>query len=276
MHDKICCLRIDVDTKAGLKAGVPEILKTLARQSAKASFFLTTGPDDFAVSALRVFREKDFLEKIITLKSSYINLASGNQSSGLRKTAESILSDGHEIGLHGYSHFRWIAFFNTEKSKFFFKRMLQGIDEFISSTGFSPSFSGAPGWKASVELLRMQDSLGFEFASDVRANAPFYPLTENGTRLKTLQIPVTLPTLDECLVSKISINPAFKDGDVYCAHAELEGIKYKYFFEKILRKNKNAGISFLPLSSLKERGKGEYRKIRTSSVPGRNNPLSVA
>jgi hypothetical protein len=49
-------------------------------------------------------------------------------------------------------------------------------------------------------FLRVQDELGFAFASDCRDGAPFYPAIDGG-RAQTLQIPTTLPTSDELLAT---------------------------------------------------------------------------
>ncbi|MBN1620578.1 polysaccharide deacetylase family protein [candidate division WOR-3 bacterium] len=276
MFEKICGLRIDVDTKTGLNYGVPEILKILSRYKVHASFFFSTGPDDFMLSFSRLFIEKNFAKKIIKDSGSYLNLLKNNESKSLKNTVARVLSEGHEAGLHGFSHYRWIAAFRPGKERFFFQNLIKGIEEFSSAAGFVPSFTGAPGWKISPDFLKLQDSIGFDYASDVRSASPFYPITGQNEKLKTIQIPVTLPTLDELLVSGDSFDYVLKEGGVYCAHAELEGIKYGYFIEKLISDNKREGNLFVPLSSLKKKSLPACRKVFLSYIRGRTNPVAVA
>ncbi len=276
MLEKICGLRIDIDTKTGLNHGVPEILKILSRYKVKASFFFSTGPDDFMLSFSRLFIEKNFAKKIIRGSDSYLNLLNNSPSKSLKDTAARVLSEGHEAGLHGFSHFRWVSSFRPGKEKFFFQKLIKGLEEFSYSTGLIPSFTGAPGWKVSSDFLKLQDSIGFDYASDVRSASPFYPLTEKNEKLKTIQIPVSLPTLDELILSGDSFDYVLKGGGVYCAHAELEGIKYAYFLEKLISENKKAGNSFAPLSYIKKKSSPACRKIFLSYIRGRTNPVAVA
>ena len=77
----------------------------------------------------------------------------------------------------------------------------QSCELFAETLGHAPRFSGAPGWQITAASLRVQDELGFAFASDCRDGAPFYPALD-GWRARTLQIPTTLPTSDELLAAR--------------------------------------------------------------------------
>ncbi|MBN1150937.1 polysaccharide deacetylase family protein [candidate division WOR-3 bacterium] len=276
MRQKTCGLRVDIDTKRGNCSGVPAILRILAQRDVKASFFITTGPDDFIFSLNRIYREKGFLSKLFSLRESYFHLVSTDLFCNRKKTIELILSEGHEVGVHGYSHFKWIALFRPELSELFFEYLKKSMQEFFKFADYYPSFSGAPGWKTSEGLLLLQDSINFDWASDVRSRSPFTPVSYRANSIKTIQIPVTLPTLDEILISKNPLKEVFDNGDIYCAHAELEGIKYKYFLERILDKNKEKGVIFKPLSYFKKRGSKAYRKVKYGFLPGRTNPVALA
>ena len=77
----------------------------------------------------------------------------------------------------------------------------RSLELFTQTLGHAPRFSGAPGWQITPASLRVQDELGFSFASDCRDDAPFYPELDGGSA-KTLQIPTTLPTSDELLAAR--------------------------------------------------------------------------
>ena len=63
MADKIVALKVDVDTYAGTRDGVPNLLADLARFGAKATFYFSMGPDNSGKALRRIFTRKGFLKK---------------------------------------------------------------------------------------------------------------------------------------------------------------------------------------------------------------------
>ena len=113
---------------------------------------------------------------------------------------------------------------------------------------------GSAGWQVANDYFRLQDKFKFLYASDTRGYAPFYPRF-NGEVFKTLQIPTTLFTLDELLVSNklsdisnIQVS-SIKNADVsvMTIHAELEGMAYLQWFEEFLLLLKRENIEFFGL-----------------------------
>ncbi len=57
-------LKVDVDTLEGFCQGVPALMEVLENHGAKASFFLSLGPDQSGRALFRIFRQRGFLEKM--------------------------------------------------------------------------------------------------------------------------------------------------------------------------------------------------------------------
>jgi len=174
MEKKICGLRIDVDTNKGYYYGLPKILKLLKDFNICATFFITTGPDDFLISFKRIFTEKNFLKKIWQLKRSYIKLFYFQKVSEER-IINMLNENDHEIAVHGYSHFKWVRdyskwSYNQKKEHF-----IKSYKAFKSKFSSPPTISSAPGWRISEDLLFFQERYNFKYASDIRGNRPFYP-----------------------------------------------------------------------------------------------------
>src|ERR1035437_6148704 len=56
-------LKVDVDTYAGTRDGVPRLLETLERFGIHATFYFSMGPDNTGKSIRRIFTRKGFLRK---------------------------------------------------------------------------------------------------------------------------------------------------------------------------------------------------------------------
>jgi len=92
--------------------------------------------------------------------------------------------------------------------------------------------------------------------------------------LKTLQIPVNVPTLDEIIISKNKFPFKLKNFDIYCAHAELEGINYLEDFRSLIEINLNNNCSFLPLGKIDFNFKIQSQSINEKKILGRTGCIS--
>ena len=94
------------------------------------------------------------------------------------------------------------------------------------------------------------------YASDTRNGAPFFPRI-GGRVFQTLEIPSTLPTLDELLG-----RPEYPDGrivahyvsllredavNVLTIHAEIEGMGRRALFRALLAAGREHGVEFIRL-----------------------------
>ena len=112
--------------------------------------------------------------------------------------------------------------------------------------------------------------MGFRYASDCRGNAPFFPVMK-GISSRCLQIPTTLPTLDELIglngITEHNVDEAVMAATrtdvpfhVFTLHAELEGMKLLPVLTRLVTRWLDAGHSLVTLNDL-------YQTIDLQQVP---------
>lgn len=108
--------KIDVDTRIGLREGVPRLLDLLLRYGVRASFFVSFGPDHSGRAIRRLWRPSFLLKMLRTnplrlygFKTLLYGtlLPSAPVGSENPDQLRTIVADGHELGIHGYDHVRW-------------------------------------------------------------------------------------------------------------------------------------------------------------------------
>jgi len=124
-----------------------------------------------------------------------------------------------------------------------FAELAKAREEFERIFGEPARTAGAAGWQANAMSLEAYDAAGFLYGSDVRGSHAFFPRV-NGKVFKTLQIPTTLPTLDELLGRPEYPEDTLIDRylswmrpgqlNVLTIHAELEGMKNLELFHTLL------------------------------------------
>ena len=184
-------LRVDVDSIADALA-VPELLLLLEKYDSKATFFITTGPDE-TMRNISHYTRKNFLS--IPIKR-YIP---GFFQSLFRRNVEShpalkiLINSGHEIGLHGYRHYEWMNFLHR-KNRVEISNMIQtGYKLFEKEFGIPPRSFSSPGFTTSNEYLLALDEFGFDYSSDFYGFHPFYPQVGDN-KFNTIQLPVSIPS----------------------------------------------------------------------------------
>jgi len=282
------CLRVDVCTYRGLRDGVPGVLDVLRRAKARATFYVTFGPDASGLALLKLLNPKFALKMVRTKAASTYGwatafygtlLPSPLVGSGLPDTLRRIRDDGHEIGVHGWDHRRWqdkLAKYATEKLRDEFAKMMEAYRTILGSP---PASFAAPAWLLSRDLFDLEQQAGLAFASDTRGPAPFLPVFE-GKEGSVPQLPVTLATLDECLgrmspeeFVQESLREAARQPEYACftAHAESEGMAYRAVLEGFLAKVDRPTV---PLGEAR-RGELPRKEIRLGRVPGRPYDVCV-
>jgi undecaprenyl phosphate-alpha-L-ara4FN deformylase len=261
-------LRVDVDTHAGMRDGVPKILDVLRDAGVRATFYLAMGPDRCGRAVFNLLRP-GFLKKMRRTSARTVygwrTLLSGTLlpsrpvASAYPETARRIIAEGHEAGIHSWSHRDW----QDRLPKYTADRILSDLkaacESYRGIFGSDPGTSAAPAWLCNEESLKCQESFRFLFASDCRGTDPFLPNIERRT-LKTPQVPTTLPTLDEALGETARDASAFFFGvmdqvragewPVLTVHAELEGGPYAGEYAAFLREARSRGIQIMPLGDL--------------------------
>lgn len=291
MSKKIA-IKIDVDTKRGYAEGVPNMLDIFHKHDVKASFFFSMGPDNSGKAIRRIFR-KGFLSKMLRTKapSTYglktmmygtllppPQIVKPNPAPLLRS-----LQEGHACGVHCWDHVYWqdkLPHLTEEKIR---EHLTLACELFTEITGDKPRFCGAPGWQVTADSLKVQQEFEFDFCSDVRGYAPFYPVMEK-QNFTPLQIPGTLLTMDEVLgangindetIVDYWLKKCDRQWNVWTIHAEMEGLSKLFILDEFITKAKQQGFEFVLLKEGKNLSDIKKCRVYQGYLPGRAGTLAL-
>jgi undecaprenyl phosphate-alpha-L-ara4FN deformylase len=199
---EIASLRVDIDS-LGDVAALPVLLDRLEEGGIRGSFFIATGRDRSGRNLGRYLSDpKALWEKKALQRYGLWNLLLGLIAPKEVETEgawREIPERGHEVGLHGYEHHRWIRRLERAGEAEIRVWIQAGLRAFYRAFGRRSTSFASPGFRTSLPYLRALDSFGFGYASDFLGGIPFYPpLCETGPRSGTLQVPVSLPSLEDC------------------------------------------------------------------------------
>jgi undecaprenyl phosphate-alpha-L-ara4FN deformylase len=250
---KTISLRVDVDTLEGSLKGIPALLRMLDRQQMQASFYFSFGPDNSGKALRRIFR-KGFLAKmrrtngpkLYGFKTMLYGVLLPAPIIWKRAAAEmrSARDAGHEVAIHGWDHVQYHDLLDR-KSRAWLEAWFRDAHAAYEDV-FGEKAQGAvsPAWRCNDATLEIQEGYGLDYAGDCRGFEPFYPVVK-GRTLATLQVPTTLPTLDEYLgldgLTAAQVNDKVwglvrEDAlNVYALHTEVEGGALAGTFEAFLQ-----------------------------------------
>jgi undecaprenyl phosphate-alpha-L-ara4FN deformylase len=247
----VLAVKVDVCTYAALKDGVPVLLRLFDELGIRASFFVTFGPDHSGRAIRRLLRP-GFLTKMLRTNAVgtygwrtllYGTLLPGPQTArSFPDTLRALVSAGHEVGMHGYDHVYWHDRLTRLSAADVRAEIERARAAFTEILGTAPHAFGAPGWQCTPASLAGEDDADLLYHSDTRGASPFRPEMD-GQRFRTIDIPTTLPTLDETY-GRVGTDAAaltafyqqqLRSGlNVYTAHAEMEGLRHVPWFRDFL------------------------------------------
>jgi undecaprenyl phosphate-alpha-L-ara4FN deformylase len=291
-------IKIDVDTLEGFRKGVPALLKVLGEREIKASFYISLGPDNSGRAVFRVFRQRGFLEKMLRTRAPSVYgfrtmlygtfLPAPRIGAAAPEVLPRLPAAGHEVGLHGYDHVRWHDRLLSMTREEVDQEIQQAQATFADILGAPATSFAAPGWQASKTSRLALAAAGFVYASDTRGTRPFFP--RFGTWVSPLlEIPTTLPTLDELLGLNDCTVEDFYDlilsrlengaPQVLTIHAELEGGPFREAFARFLDLCLSRGVTFFRLADWAQNLLRQQKNIPTAPVfqgrlPGRAGTVS--
>lgn len=246
-------LKIDVDTLRGTREGVAALVDMLQQRQAQATFLFSLGPDHTGWAMRRVFRP-GFLKKVSRtsvvehygIKTLLYGTLLPGPDIGRRAAGEmrAVRDAGFEVGIHTWDHVYWQDNVRNRDRDWTIRQMQQAYDRFIEIFGCAPLTHGAAGWQTNGHALELIDRWGMTYASDGRGAYPYRPIV-NGRTLNHVQMPTTLPTLDELIGvdgietdtvadALLSRTATRQDDQIFTLHAELEGQKLAPVFRQLL------------------------------------------
>ncbi len=259
-------LKIDVDTLVGFQEGVPALLEVLGVHGVPASFFVAMGPDHSGRAIRRLFTHKGFWQKmrrtgaprLYGLKTMlYGTLLPGPAiAASAPDLLRRIPAAGHELGLHGFDHVYWqdrLPHVSTAAIQAEIRRAQQVHEQIL---GYRAISFAAPGWQCTPAALDALVAERFYYVSNTRGTSPYFPA--QGDRVwPLLEIPTTLPTLDE-LLGLDGRRPADFNREIVASlrpgqthvltiHAEVEGRVCLQDFTALLEEVQTLGITWLRL-----------------------------
>lgn len=256
-------LRVDVDTRRGLDEGVPRLLELFRRRDLRAAFFVTMGPDRSGRAIRRALRPSFLLKMWRTNPFALYGLRtllSGTLAparlvgAGAPALLRQIAAEGHEVAPHGWDHVGWQDRVHRLDGAAVRADTERAARAFATAVGARARASAAPGWRTSSAALAAQDALGLDYASDTRGPAPFRAEVD-GRVLATVQVPTTMPTMDELLgrVPDVAraLARALRPGlNVFTLHAEVEGGAQQAAFVDFLDELGRMGAGFARLGDV--------------------------
>ncbi len=201
-------LKIDVDTHQGLGLGVPRLAAMLKREGVAASFYITMGSDNSGRALIRVFRNPGFLSKMFRTKAvsmyglrtvlSGTLLPSRPIALAFPEAMRDLKRSGFEVGVHGYDHVRWQDQIDRIGEEAIRLELADAFEAYRAILGQPARSFAAPGWRTNDAALLALEEANLAYRSDTRGHAPYRCIVA-GRVLKTIEIPTTLPTLDEVM-----------------------------------------------------------------------------
>jgi peptidoglycan/xylan/chitin deacetylase (PgdA/CDA1 family) len=193
---------------------------------------------------------------------------------------------GFEVGIHAHDHVKWQDGVASASSVWTYEQLECAVEAFKKIFGFAPRIHGAAGWQLNEYVPTIEQGLGFEVASDTRGFEPFLPLGGG-----VMQIPTTLPTLDELIgvndtqpdaavrrIFELTRVPNGPRNHVFTAHAELEGGAYLSHFGALLCAWRDEGFEFTTLGQAARslnRASVKTSRIASGVVEGRSGTLAM-
>jgi undecaprenyl phosphate-alpha-L-ara4FN deformylase len=291
-------LKVDCDTYVGTREGVPRLVDLLSRRGIRATFFFTFGPDRSGVAIRRVLTQPGFLEKMLRSRAAslygfptvlYGTLLPapriGERCAGQMRAAAAA---GHETGVHAWDHVGWHDGLDRMSVDWIREETGRAHEAYRAAFGRPARVAAAAGWTVNARSLEVEEERGLHYTSNTRGGTPFFPRAA-GRDFTTLEIPSTLPTLDETLAwpelsadadQRRFFREAPRGTEVHTIHAEVEGRSKAVLFESILDDWLSAGVRFPLLTDLAEESLGRresipVREVTRTTLPGRGGTVAT-
>ncbi|MDB5839400.1 MAG: xylanase [Herminiimonas sp.] len=288
-------LKVDVDTYRGTREGVPNLVRLLRQHGANATFLFSLGPDHTGWALRRALRP-GFFQKVSRtsvlehygLKTLMYGVLLPAPDIGIECAAEmrAVQDAGFECGIHTWDHVVWQDRVRSRDADWTANLMRQAYRRYTDIFGRPPQTHGAAGWQMNEHAFAQLDAFGLRYASDGRARlsndgsladpkAGPYRVSMAGKTQACIQLPTTLPTLDELLgrrIGGVTIDESSIAGflleltrtprdHVFTLHAELEGQKLAPILKQLIIGWQRQGYELASMSDY-------FQKVKNETLPG--------
>lgn len=306
-------LKVDVDTYRGTREGVPNLVRLLNRYQARATFLFSLGFDHTGWALKQLFRPGFFNKVTRTsvvehygLKTLMygVLLPAPDIGTTCAKYMQAVREAGFECGIHTWDHRVWQDHVRQRDATWTQAQMQRAFERFYSIFGSAPQTHGAAGWQMNAHAFEQLESFGIHYASDGRAmltdtgtlvddaTAGPHRIRLNDKTLACIQLPTTLPTLDELLgrsIDGIELNlsnlaahilqltETARD-HVFTLHAELEGQKFIPIFEQLLQGWHAQGYKLVAMEDFYQHIKDKILPtvpLHWATLPGRSGKMII-
>ena len=236
-------LRVEVCSLRGLRQGVPNLMRLFDEYQVRASLFFALGPDYAGRTPVRSWRNRS---RVGLAALAYGTLMPAPQLGREgREIIAAVRSDGHEIGVCGWSPQRWAQKLAYADEAWVHQQCERLWSAYLDLGGGVPSALATPAWQMHPALLRELASASYRYSSISRGKFPYLPVLQ-GVRSEVPEIPTTLSTPDELLrqpgVSDDNVHEylyaesrhLLPAGHVFTLSADREGIERLALMEKLL------------------------------------------
>ncbi|MGN6388141.1 MAG: polysaccharide deacetylase family protein [Burkholderiaceae bacterium] len=305
-------LKVDADTLRGTREGVPNLVRMLERRDAQATFLFTLGPDHTGWALRQIFRPGFFGKVSRTsviehygLKTLMYGVLLPGPDIGKRCAVvmRAVRDAGFECGVHTWDHRVWQDSIRGRDAGWTESTMRRSWERYADIFGQAPATHGAAGWQMNPHAFAMLDDFGIAYASDgrallaesgalVRPDAGPHRVRLADRTLSCVQMPTTLPTLDELLGRDIGgrridatnaagflldLTAAPRD-HVFTLHAELEGQKLAPIFEELMSGWQSQGYDLVSMADYWQTVRNDVLPVHPvtwGTLPGRSGELIV-
>lgn len=262
-------LKVDVEDSSGFREGLPAILNLLEQYQIKATFFFSTGYDNTGLRIRNLFQPRALTSQLPLLQKTYgLLLPPASLSKKFRPLMQECATAGHDVGIKGFDSVTWQSQAIDAREDWIRSQLQWAIENFEAVFGKKPAFNSVPGNVVNVFQLKLLDEYSFDAAFDTRGKVPYYPEYQN-YQGNTLQIPVTLPSIEELLLQpEVTIDNVHEYlfvesqkqlpyGHVYEARAAYEGRQWLPVLEKMIVMWRSNQWEFMTASELLEQISGQ-------------------
>lgn len=306
-------LKIDVDTYRGTREGVANLVTMLGAHRAGATFLFSLGPDHTGRALRRAFRPGFFSKVSRTSVVEHYGIKTllygvllpgpdiGKACAGAMRA---VRAAGFECGIHTWDHVAWQDQVAQRDVSWTTAMMGKAAARYSQVFGAAPATHGAAGWQMNPAAFAELDRAGIRYSSDgraplrdngslARADAGPHRLSHGGRLFECVQLPTTLPTLDELLGREIdgtlittaniaafllNLTAGARSDHVFTLHAELEGQKLAPILEQLLSGWRSQGYQLASMAEYYDKIKDQTLPVCPISwgeVPGRSGQLMV-